>query len=349
MGLFGGGSSQPSHTTQTTRVEYSPEENAARNEIFAQGRQLYNFGAPTAGTYQGPKPVSYSSPSQQAFGQQMQTAGEVAGQGVGALDFGLNRAMDVSQNPYLRAAMGAAVRPQIQAFTDQILPALRLGAVNDGSFNSSRQGIAEGLAARSLEDSIGSTTASMANAGYTSGLDASTSLLKSLPMIMSGLFAPSKAMSEVGSALETQAQQEENFRAAERLQGVNGPWQLLQNWANLTSGMSNPSATTAGMTDRGSTGIGGGQALGGVMSMLPMIMSLFGGSDRRLKENIVPIDFLPDGLIVYEFNYIGQPERHRGLMADEVQILYPEAVSMNSNGYYIVDYEMATRNAREEG
>jgi len=344
---LGGGSSGPSHTTQTTRTEYSPAEEAARSRIFAQGEQLYNFGLPTAGTYQGPAPVSYSAPSQQAFGTQMQVAGNVAGQGVNALDFGLNRAMDVNQNPYLQSAMNAAIRPQVQNFTDAILPALRLGAVSDGSFNSTRQGVAEGVAAGRLGDSIASTTANMANSGYTSGLDASTSLLKSLPAVMQGLFAPAQAMSSVGSALATQAQQQENYAANQRLQEQNGPWQLLQNWAGLTSGMSNPSTTTTGNAERGSTGIGGGQILGGVMSMLPMLFSMF--SDRRLKENIVAVDVLPDGLFIYEFNYIGKPERQRGLMADEVLELYPEAVQLASNGYFIVDYEMATRVARGEG
>jgi hypothetical protein len=347
MSMFGGGSSQPSHTTQTTRVEYSPAEEAARSKIFSTGEGLYNFGAPTAGTYQGPAPVNYSAPSTQAFGSQMGVANQVAGQGVGALDFGLNRAMDVNQNPYLQAAMNAAIRPQVQTFTDQVLPSMRLGAVADGSFNGTRQGVAEGIAARGLQDSIASTTASMANAGYNSGMETSTSLLKSLPLIMSGLFAPSKAMSEVGSALETQAQQEENYAAAQRLQAENGPWQLLQNWSNLVSGMSNPTATATSTADRGSTGIGGSQILGAGLSMLPMIMSMF--SDRRLKENIEPVAVLADGLFIYEFNYIGQAERQLGLMADEVMELYPEAVTLAGNGYYIVDYDLATRVARGEG
>jgi hypothetical protein len=64
-----------------------------------------------------------------------------------------------------------------------------------------------------------------------------------------------------------------------------------------------------------------------------------GWSDRRLKENIekVGIDE-PTGLPRYEFNYIGQTKRYCGLMADDVEKLYPEAVSYDNDNFAMVDY-----------
>jgi hypothetical protein len=62
-------------------------------------------------------------------------------------------------------------------------------------------------------------------------------------------------------------------------------------------------------------------------------------SDRRLKENIVKIGEEPDGLGVYEFNYIGQPERNVGVMAQEVAELRPHALGPTTeDGYMTVNY-----------
>jgi hypothetical protein len=65
----------------------------------------------------------------------------------------------------------------------------------------------------------------------------------------------------------------------------------------------------------------------------------FGGlfSDRRLKKNIKQIGTRPDGLNVYEFDYIWGGGRQVGLMAQEVQAIYPGAVS-ESGGFLMVDY-----------
>jgi hypothetical protein len=60
-------------------------------------------------------------------------------------------------------------------------------------------------------------------------------------------------------------------------------------------------------------------------------------SDRRLKKNIKQISTRPDGLNVYEFDYIWGGGRQIGLMAQEVQTIYPGAVS-ESDGYLMVDY-----------
>jgi len=60
-------------------------------------------------------------------------------------------------------------------------------------------------------------------------------------------------------------------------------------------------------------------------------------SDRRLKKNIKKISTRPDGLNVYEFDYIWGGGRQVGLMAQEVQGVYPDAVS-ESDGYLMVNY-----------
>ena len=63
-------------------------------------------------------------------------------------------------------------------------------------------------------------------------------------------------------------------------------------------------------------------------------------SDRRLKSNIKRIGTHPLGIGVYEYNIFDR--RERGVMADEVEVVMPEAVVLHSSGYKMVDYGMLT-------
>lgn len=67
-------------------------------------------------------------------------------------------------------------------------------------------------------------------------------------------------------------------------------------------------------------------------------------SDRSIKENIVRVGVHPLGIGLYLFDYkrpyrtsCGEG-RQFGVMADEVEIVLPEAVSMHPHGYKTVDY-----------
>tara|TARA_R110000751_G_scaffold15768_3_gene50701 strand:+ start:2868 stop:4055 length:1188 start_codon:yes stop_codon:yes gene_type:complete len=69
----------------------------------------------------------------------------------------------------------------------------------------------------------------------------------------------------------------------------------------------------------------------------------YGKSDRRLKENIEKVGQLENGLPIYAYNFKGKPERQMGLMADEVAQVHPNAVVMESDGYYAVNYLEAVK------
>jgi hypothetical protein len=62
-------------------------------------------------------------------------------------------------------------------------------------------------------------------------------------------------------------------------------------------------------------------------------------SDRRLKRDIKRVGENSQGLTIYEYRYVWDSHevRHRGVMADEVRKLIPEAV-VPVNGYDFVDY-----------
>lgn len=61
-------------------------------------------------------------------------------------------------------------------------------------------------------------------------------------------------------------------------------------------------------------------------------------SDRRLKVNVQKVGELPSGLTVYDYDYVWGGPRQRGVMAQEVMHVIPDAVICDQAGYLAVDY-----------
>jgi hypothetical protein len=69
-------------------------------------------------------------------------------------------------------------------------------------------------------------------------------------------------------------------------------------------------------------------------------------SDIRTKENIKHIAWLPNGLPVYTYEYkdefkdhpLAGHGTHTGVMAQEVEVMYPNAVKTLDDGYKAGDY-----------
>ena len=61
-------------------------------------------------------------------------------------------------------------------------------------------------------------------------------------------------------------------------------------------------------------------------------------SDVRLKENITKVGNSPSGINIYEWNYIGKPQKYRGVLAQELLESHPDAVDLMPNGYLGVYY-----------
>jgi hypothetical protein len=115
-------------------------------------------------------------------------------------------------------------------------------------------------------------------------------------------------------------------------------------------------ANTAGADILGATQMGYNAQMGAANAqnaannaMTSGLFSLGGAalmSDIRTKENIKHIAWLTNGLPVYTYEY--KPEfkdhplaghgTHTGVMAQEVEVMYPNAVTTLDNGYKAVDY-----------
>lgn len=61
-------------------------------------------------------------------------------------------------------------------------------------------------------------------------------------------------------------------------------------------------------------------------------------SDIRLKEDITWVGTTHRGLPLYHYRYKGMPEVWEGVMAQDVEILHPKAISSLPFGYKAVDY-----------
>ena len=77
------------------------------------------------------------------------------------------------------------------------------------------------------------------------------------------------------------------------------------------------------------------QNIGGMMNAGAAIIGA-ALSDRRLKTNIVKVGDDPRGFGIYEYDIFGR--RERGVMAQEVEKIIPDAVMEHPSGYKMVNY-----------
>ena len=194
-------------TTQTTKVELSPEQ---RKILQTAMPYIEEYGANPLEQYQGSQ-ISGFDPLQ-ALGQEMALGAvgnqqATANQASDATKFLLSDVLSPESNPYLQQYINAATRPISENFTQNIMPSISGEANTAGQFGSSRQGIAEGLAAQGVSRSIGDTTANIANTAYGQGLDAQGRALALSPQTQAMQVQPAVTTSGVGDIRRNMEQQ----------------------------------------------------------------------------------------------------------------------------------------------
>lgn len=247
----GGGSTTSTNTTQN----YSPEEAARRTQVMDEAKRIYEANASniTNSPYPGPGVVGFSPETQLAQNLAVANAGQAQGS-INAINtgvqFGLNGAMDVNNNPYLQQAMTAALNPVVDAY-GQSLNQIRTGATNAGQYGGSRQGIAEGLAAGKYMQAVGDTTGKMASDAYNKGLDTFSRTLMFAPQALETGMMPVNWLSGVGAQKESLGQELAAYDANARMWELNAPWAPLQNYASIVYGGANPSTSSVGTSSGG--------------------------------------------------------------------------------------------------
>jgi hypothetical protein len=239
-------------SSTSTQQNYSPEEAARRTQVMDEATRIYNAtaGAAQNSPYPGTQPVPFSPDSitaqnysrDYALGPAVQQAANMNN----AVQFGLYDVLFPQTNPALQSSIDAAIRPITQSYTDTggVMSQIRDSAQGAGQFGSSRQGVAEGIAAGRYANAIGDTSSKMANENYQKGLDTFSRTLAFAPQALQSGLMPANILSGIGAQNEQQAQQIQDYLANARMWDYNAPWTPLQNYANIVFGGANPTSTS---------------------------------------------------------------------------------------------------------
>jgi hypothetical protein len=243
------------------------------------------------------------------------------------------------------------------------MPGIEQNAAQTGNTNSSRTGIADGLVQESLANQAANLSATMQGQAYANGLNLASSNANAnnantlgaltgaaaagTAATNSGVNAGTSSITDQGNlfnmanaagAGEQAANQTNLTNQLQQYQSqVSSPYDALNGLMGIIGSKSWGSNTTG--TDTSTSTPSATSVIGGLLGAAGQAKSLF--SDRRVKEDIVRVGTLDNGLPVYTFRYIGNPTVHMGLMAQDVEQVKPEAVT-EIHGIKAVNYEMAS-------
>jgi len=290
----------------------SPQQNA---QIAAQTGLFTSQIAPSYATAVSGATDLYNltAPGVTAAAQNLAgTAGQaqnvLGSTGESALTTGINALQNIASPEYQQAQLNAALMPG-QAQYAQNIAAQGAQFGGAGQIGSARQALAQ-------RQTAGSAMAQQQQAA--AGV---------LQNIAGQQLAAGGQLSQLGQAGLTGAQ----TAAGQQLTASMAPQALYNQYASVLFGT--PSASYnpnfAG-TQGGTTNTSGSKSGLDISGLL---------SDSRAKENIKFIT-TEHGHKMYEFNYKGKPERYRGVMAQDVMVYAPEAVSVREDGYLQVNYHM---------
>lgn len=272
-------------------------------------------------------------------------------------------------NPYTQAALNPQLQAlQLQAKQNEQGDLSKL--TNAGAFGGTRQAVLQGQDAYNLLAQQSNLIGQGYNTAYNNAMNQfNTANSQSLQAQQNqeaaneasanyGL-AANQALGTAGGAQQGLQQAADTASLNQFNQQVQYPQTLLTDQASMLSGLPISAAATTPNTSTLSTIAGDLSGLTGIYEALSGNSNgntsgssgATGGSngttsDIRAKENIIKIDVRPDGLSIYEFDY--KPEfkntptaghgRYRGLMAQEVEKVYPNAVVTLDSGYKAIDY-----------
>lgn len=223
-------------------------------DLYGKAQQLYGqqpaapFSTGMAEQIYGQGPAQVSAEGLDLTRAGVGGAGSILGQAGQA--YGQALTADPSQSPYFQSAVGAAMSPMVSQFTEQVIPQLRSGALQGGTFGGSRRELAEGRAAEGLARQMGDVAAQMGQQAYGQGLQARTQALGMAPQLAGAAFMPGQEMQRAQQAqqalqmggLQQQWAPLQYLQQAEQAgQGLQGgaiglQWQPLQQYAGLIGG-----------------------------------------------------------------------------------------------------------------
>lgn len=319
--------------TATGNLEAARQATAANrvNQVTPYGNLSYAvtgqdpYGNPTWTATQTLSPAQ-----QQLLDYQNQTSlglGKLAGQGLGYVENMLNTPFDTSKLPstgfnpsqtYQEAYM-QRLAPQLQMGREQLAQDLANKGIDIGS--KAYENAMRMQAQRENDLLLGATTQ-----GFGVGQQARQSALQEQAYLRN---EPLNTLSAVRTGAQVQGPQ---FVNSAQQATTAGPDILgaAQMGYNAQMGDFNAKQAAQANLNQGLFSLGGAALM----------------SDIRAKENIKAIGVMDNGLTLYSFEYIDEVKSHPlagdgihvGVMAQEVEQVFPYAVKTLDDGYKVVDY-----------
>lgn len=344
-------SKQPSHTTQTTKVELPAWVDAAAQENYNLAKEI---STQPFMQYQGERVGSMNSDTQAFINQLKGKIGsgdtdkiltDIASGNTNAAGL-----MDKYQNPFTQDVIDKT----LSSMTDQRTKALMSNsdaATKAGAFGGSRHGVVDAVTtAESLKD-MGLLESQLRSSGYDKSLAAAQ---QEIADRMSGATSANTTRNQNLAALLQTGLTEKADRQARidaDIAKFNEPRDRQLEDLNLrlsALGMSpyGKSESTQKTSQGGSSGTDIGQLGLGIFSLL------LGLSDDNEKTDKKKLGKVPGSdLDLYAFRYKGDPKTYPksvGVMASDIEKKMPEAVH-KINGTRVIDYGMlgqAVKNGR---
>ena len=373
-----GGSSKPQTTTQTN--DPWKEQKPYLQRGFSEAGRLYDQGP--AQYYPGQTYADLSDPSKAGLTAQTGIASgpnqvidnaagytsSVLGGGsdnpyAGLLQTGAEglgataRGENLTGNPYLDMAYDSASKRVRRDFEDTALPGIAAQFGQGGMAGSTPHELAAGKASQGFTDTLGTLAANIYGGNYQQERDRQASAQQGLTTTGAGLYgqgveerikalglAPGIREAQFGDAGKLREAGGEYERQREKVieddikrfnYGQTSDVSALQDYLSMISGNYGGTSVSRTSAPKGSglsTVLGAGASLASLLS------------DRRAKSHIKHVATTSDGLKIYSFRYKGDNVTHVGLIAQEVQEKYPDAVH-TTDGFLRVDYAEALKHS----
>ena len=222
--------------------------------------------------------------------KQMQDMAALYPSAFGAVN-AFNESMNMQDNPYLDEYVQRMSQNMADNFGQQVLPQLDTSASQAGQFGGSRHGIATGLAAQGLADTIGDMTQKTYYNAWGDMLNDRARMLGMAPTMQGLVAAPSTALGNLGRTISGAGDFYRGI-ANEQLAGARNqwntfqqfPWQQLQNYNAIVQ----PGAALGGTSSESQPGTSplaggvGGGLMGAGLAQTPFFSegagAAFGGA-----------------------------------------------------------------------
>ena len=305
--------------------------NQAASNNFAQAQAAAQMGNQAAGQNYA-QALGAGQFANQAIAQnfgQAQAAGQMGNQAV-AQNFGQGQAANQAFNQAVQQNMAqglTAAQAQNQAAQQIYSQLMGVAGLQNQAIGQNQNAALQQQAAQN------SAQAQQFNQALQSAQFGNTAQQQALAQQMQLRNQPLNEISALMSGSQIQMPQFQgytgsNVAAAPVFQGVQAQGQDAINRYNVAQSANN--ALTSGLFGLG------GAALGGAMMGGPGSVAAGLFSDRRLKSNIKRVGTHSRGFGVYEYDIFGR--RERGVLAQEVAQVFPDAVAMHPSGFLMVNY-----------